>query len=110
MSAHIVKRRVRMKRFPVLALTLVVGFFASAASGAAAQFGRDDRREDGRVCLYQDDNYRGWEECYKVGDEVTGLKAGHNSQASSLRIYGRVRAIVYASDGFRGASAEFTND
>src|SRR5262249_9470055 len=33
-----------------------------------------------------------------------------NGQASSIRIYGRARVIVYSEEGFRGLSNEFTSD
>jgi hypothetical protein len=99
-----------MKRSSIIALTLVFSVFGIVRSGAA-QFGRNDRSGGSdRVCLYQDANYRGWEECYRVGDEVTSLNSGHNSQASSIRVYGRARAIVYAQGGFKGASTEFSSD
>jgi len=98
-----------MKRSSIITLALIFSVFGMVRSGAA-QFGRNDRGGEGRVCLYQDANYRGWEECYRAGDEVTSLSSGHNSQASSVRVYGRVRAIVYAQSGFKGASTEFTSD
>jgi hypothetical protein len=100
-----------MKRSSIIALSTALVLFTVAQLSVAAQINRNGRNnQDGRVCLYQNDNYSGWEECYKVGDEVTALQPGHNSQASSIRIYGRVRAIVYAENGFKGASTEFDSD
>jgi hypothetical protein len=70
---------------------------------AAAQFNRGGDR----VCLYQDNNYRGSDRCYAPGDEISDLR---NSRVSSIRIDGRARVIVYDDRGFRGDQVEFRND
>jgi len=98
-----------MKTSPIIALSLVLGLFAGAGSTAVAQGRENDRRQADRVCIYQDKNYNGWEQCYSVGDEVTSL-GGRNSNASSVRIYGRARIVVWADEGFRGNSTEFASD
>ena len=93
-----------------MALGLVLGLVNSMPSNAAGQFGREQvQRGNGRVCLYQNNNYTGWEQCYNVGDEITSM-GDRNSQASSVRIFGRVRLLVWAESGFRGASTEFDSD
>jgi len=70
---------------------------------ASAQNNRD------RVCVYQDIGYHGWEQCYKVGDEVASFDRRNNA-ISSIRVYGRARVTVYEDTEFRGKSAEFTSD
>jgi hypothetical protein len=64
------------------------------------------RRND-RVCVYRDNNFNGRERCYSPGDEISDIRS---SQISSIRVYGRARVIIYEDRGFRGRSAEFTND
>ena len=70
---------------------------------AAAQFNRGGDR----VCLYQDNNYRGNDRCYAPGDEIPDMR---NARISSIRIDGRARAIVYGDRDFRGNEVEFRND
>jgi hypothetical protein len=99
-----------MRMPSIMALGLVLGLVNSMPSKAAGQFGREQvQRGNGRVCLYQNSNYTGWEQCYNVGDEINSM-GDRNSQASSIRIFGRVHVQVWAESGFRGASTEFDTD
>jgi hypothetical protein len=86
--------------------------FAASAQDAAAQYGRgrgNDRGRADRVCFYQDVQYRGWEECYYPGDEVSNLNRRGNN-VSSIRVFGRSGVTVYDNSNFRGNSTEFTAD
>ena len=78
-------------------ITVTFLFVIWFAPSSAAQTGRDNRD---RVCFYQDIHFRGWEQCYQAGDEVTDLRQLKNA-ISSIRIYGRVRITVYDETEFR---------
>jgi hypothetical protein len=87
-------------------ITITFLFVIWFAPSSAAQTGRDNRD---RVCFYQDIHFRGWEQCYQAGDEVTDLRQLKNA-ISSIRIYGRARITVYDETEFRGNSVEFNSD
>lgn len=92
-----------MKRLTFL---MCVGILlAVSVAPAAAQGGR----EDDRVCFYRDVQYQGQAWCYRAGDELADLRDRRN-EISSLRIFGRARAIVFDEREFLGASDEFDMD
>ena len=95
-----------MKRCFALVFCLGISLGWASRSDAAPQFGRAG---GDRVCLYQDVQYRGWEECFNVGDEITDLRS-HRNSTSSIRVFGRARVVVYEHTGFEGESAEFSSD
>jgi hypothetical protein len=100
-----------MKTFWTLAIGALFSLSLAPESGAAPQFGRGRDRDEGRdrVCLYQDIQYQGWEQCYSNGDEIPSL-GGRSNAASSIRVFGRTRVTVYEDSNFRGRSAEFSSD
>jgi len=99
-----------MKTFSAFALGLLLSLALAPAVKAAPQFGARDRTQGrDRVCVYQDVNYVGWEQCYNVGDEVTSL-GSHKKAISSIRVYGRARVTVWEDPEFKGHSAEFSSD
>jgi Peptidase inhibitor family I36 len=99
-----------MKTFSAFALGLLFSLALAPQSGAAPQFGSRDRVQGrDRVCVYQDINFQGWEQCYSVSDEVTSL-GGRKKAISSIRVYGRARVTVWEDPEFKGHSAEFTSD
>jgi len=77
--------------------------------GARPQFGRNDNRSGDRVCVYQNNNYQGWEECFRPGDEVANLHS-HGNSISSIRVYGRAILTVYDGRNFDGPSAQIANE
>jgi peptidase inhibitor family I36 len=77
--------------------------------GAAPQFGRERTQGRDRVCVYQDIQYQGWQQCYVPGDEVPNL-GGQSNAISSIRVFGRARITAYENTNFRGRSADFTSD
>ena len=87
-------------------ITVTFLFVIWFAPSSSAQIGRDNRD---RVCFYQDIHFRGWEQCYQAGDEMTDLR-GQRNAISSIRIYGRARVTVYDETEFRGNSTEFNSD
>jgi hypothetical protein len=98
-----------MKKPLAFAFTLLFSIGLAPRATDAAQFGaRQDRAQNrDRICVYQDINYQGWEQCYVSGDEVGTLERRGNA-ISSIRIFGRGRVTVYDDTEFRGPSAEFT--
>jgi hypothetical protein len=99
-----------MKKLPAFVLALFFSLGLAPQLTAASQFGgaRERTQTRDRVCVYQDIQYQGWEQCYNAGDEVATLQR-RNRAVSSIRIYGRARVTVYEDTEFRGHSAEFTS-
>ncbi len=99
-----------MSRYWAFVLGLLIPVFWVPQTPAAPQFRRAEENQHGaRVCLYQDARYQGWEQCWAEGDEVRSL-ANHKAAASSIRIFGRARVLVWDETDFRGRSAEFASD
>lgn len=94
-----------MKTLATLALALSF-VFTTVHPLAAAQFGREQRNQ---VCVYEHNQYNGWEQCYSPGDEVTNLR-DHGDGIASFRVFGRVSITVYENGGFGGNSATFSSD
>lgn len=96
-----------------LAALMVVGLSSTAAPAFAQQARdrNDDResRESDRVCFYRDIEYQGPSWCYRAGDELADLR-NRGDEISSIRVFGRVRVVVWADKQFRGASDEFDRD
>jgi len=86
--------------------TLVVSLLA--ASPAMAQGGRNGRPAD-RVCVYENNNFQGWEQCFEVGDEVNDLR-GHNNAISSVRIFGNAVLTIYDNKNFGGQTVQISSD
>ena len=93
-----------MRTLQIFAIGVV---FSLTQLNAAPQFGgrQQDRNQD-RVCFYKDIQYQGTEQCYRPGDEVTTLQNQRNT-ISSIRIYGRVLVTVYDATSFDGHSMQF---
>src|ERR1051326_5787458 len=102
-------RSLAMKRISALALGLLFSVGLAPHSDAASQFGRERTNGRDRVCVYQDIQFHGWEQCYNAGDEVNNL-GNHGKAISSIRIYGRARVTVFEDTGMRGNSTEFSSD
>jgi hypothetical protein len=96
-----------MHKFWKLTLGSLAFFYAASSLGAAPQFGRQRGRQ-AQVCLYQDIQYRGAEQCFNAGDTVSTLQ-NMNGQPSSIRIYGDANVTVYDATNFRGHSTVFTS-
>jgi hypothetical protein len=78
-------------------------------ASARGQFGRNDNRSGDRVCVYQNNYFQGWEECYRPGDEVADLNA-HGNNISSIRVYGNAILTIYDGRNFAGPSAQITSE
>ena len=107
---RLLREELAMNRYWAFVLGLLIPVFWVAQSPAAPQFrGGEENQRGVRVCLYQDVRYQGWEQCWAEGDEVRSL-ANHKAAASSIRIYGRARVLVWDETDFHGRSAEFASD
>jgi hypothetical protein len=80
---------------------------AVTASGIYAQGRRGNRRD--AVCVYQNNYFQGWEECYAPGQEIPDLFT-RNSQISSIRVFGDAEVYIYDDKNFRGTASHFTAD
>jgi hypothetical protein len=92
---------------------MVLGFCLTAGqvfAQARDRNTRDDDRQGGdRVCFYRDIQFEGPSWCFRPGDELADLR-DRGDEISSIRIFGRVRVIVYDQDQFMGTSDEFDMD
>ena len=82
---------------------------AVTPTGAHAQFGRNGGPQGDRVCVYQNNNFQGWQECYRPGDEVGDLHSRDNN-ISSIRVYGNAIVSIYDDKNFRGDSRQITSE
>ena len=109
-QVRLLREEFAMSRYWAFVLGLLIPVFWAPQSPAAPQVRRAEENQHGaRVCLYQDARYQGWEQCWVEGDEVRSL-ANHKAAASSIRIFGRARVLVWDETDFRGRSAEFASD
>lgn len=103
-----------MKKHRGLIALMVLGLCVTAGQ-AFAQQGRDrnnrddDRQGGDRVCFFRDVQFEGPSWCFRPGDELADLR-DRGDEISSIRIFGRVRVIVYDLDEFMGTSDEFDTD
>jgi len=66
---------------------------------------RGQDRVDNGICVYQDANYQGRSTCWSVGEDIRDLRrAGWNDRISSIRIFGRARAVAFNDPDFRGGN------
>jgi hypothetical protein len=90
-------------------LVAVVVLLGSASTAIAQQWGRERAPRDG-ACFYKDPNYRGDYFCVAAGDELNRVPNDMNDQISSMKVFGRVEAIVYRDIRFDGRSSRFDSD
>jgi len=56
-----------------LILTLaLLGTFGAGSAGAQV-YRQDNRRAADRVCVYENNNYGGWEQCFSAGEQIGDL-------------------------------------
>jgi hypothetical protein len=99
-----------LRTVPALAVVaLMVLGLSLTADPAFAQGRRTDNDAGDRVCFFRDVNYGGPSWCFRPGDELADLR-DRGGEISSIRIFGRLRVVVYDEDEFLGASDEFDVD
>jgi hypothetical protein len=84
-------------------LGLVIGIFSVVSLTTAAQARRD------MVCVYENNNYSGWERCFMPGEQVGDLGSQGN-RISSIRVHGDAHITVFANKNFEGAAMEVGGD
>jgi hypothetical protein len=84
-------------------LGLIVAMLTAVSLNAAAQ-----RIRDG-ICVYEDNYFHGWEECFAVGDQIPDLQNRRN-KISSIRIYGNAEAVMYTNKNFDGVALDVRSD
>jgi hypothetical protein len=102
-----------MKQLCLVSMTvLTIGLTSVhvfAQQGRDRRDDRNDNRDGDRVCFYRDIQFAGPSWCYRAGDELADLR-DREDEISSIRIFGRVRVIVYDQEEFMGTSDEFDRD
>jgi len=84
-------------------LGLVIGIFSIASLTTTAQARRN------MVCVYENNNYGGWEQCFTPGEQIGDL-GSHGNKISSIRVYGDARLTVFTNKNFEGTSMEVGGD
>jgi hypothetical protein len=70
---------------------------------------RDDRRGSGKVCFYDQPNYRGNSFCMDQGQQLdTLVPSGWNDRIASAYAEGRVEVVVYNDINFRSLNLTLT--
>ena len=77
--------------------------------GRRGAFGRGSEPRRG-ACFYMDADYQGESFCLDAGEELRNLERRYNDEISSVRIFGRVRVVVYEDVSFSGARMTLTRD
>jgi hypothetical protein len=64
------------------------------------------------ICVYEEPNYQGRSECWSNGERLNDLgRLGNwSDRISSIRVFGRARAVAYRDIGFRGESLVIDRD
>jgi hypothetical protein len=95
-----------MKKLTLM-LSLFVGISLALSTSASGQSGRSTSRA--QVCVYENNFFGGWQQCFNQGDEIPDL-GSHRGKISSIRLYGDARVIIFADKDFRGASMDVASD
>jgi len=64
------------------------------------------------ICVYDRPNYQGRSQCWSGGETLSdlGQQGNWSDRISSIRVFGRMTAVVYRDVGLRGASFVVTGD
>ncbi len=63
------------------------------------------------VCFYRETTYGGDAYCVRAGDQLPSLPGEWNGQASSMKLFGRVRDVeVFTDRDYRGRSSRISRD
>ena len=90
-----------------LILTLgLLGIFGAVTLSAGPQVNRLDAN---RVCVFEHNNYGGWQQCFNAGEQIGDL-GSHGNKISSIRLYGNARVNVFTDKNFKGTSLQVTSN
>jgi hypothetical protein len=109
-----------MKTFSALTLGMLFSLSFPTQSGAAPQLGA---REPQRIelpkfqlsqgaCVYDRPNYKGREQCWNVGQDLSDLGRFYNwsGKISSIRVFGFTTVVLYRDIQYRGESIVIDQD
>lgn len=65
--------------------------------------------QEGRVCIYEHPNYKGWEQCF-TEDQANFKYLGINDEVSSLRIFGGIQVKLYQNAHYQGMGYLYTEN
>jgi Peptidase inhibitor family I36 len=83
---------------------VIVSMVAVSASAQTRGGGVRDQ-----VCVYENNNYTGWQQCFAPGDQIPDL-GDHRNKISSIRVFGDARLLAFADKNFQGVSLDVAND
>jgi peptidase inhibitor family I36 len=89
-----------------LTLGLLIGTLVVASLTLSAQQRRNERDQ---VCVYENNHFGGWQQCFLPGEQIGDLGA-HRNQISSIRVFGDARAIAYLDRNFEGTALDVNSD
>jgi hypothetical protein len=96
-----------MKKLTLI-LSLVFVTMGMVALSASAQSVRGGGVRS-QVCVYENNNFGGWQQCFAPGDQIPDL-GDHRNNISSIRIFGDARLLAYMDRNFQGVSLDVATD
>jgi hypothetical protein len=91
-------------------LTLILGLaFVTVAMVAVSAGAQSRGAVRNQVCVYENNNFSGWQQCFAPGDQIPDL-GDHRNKISSIRIFGDARLLAFADKNFQGVSLDVAAD
>lgn len=88
-------------------LTYVFGLAFVISSMVAVSATAQSRRD--QVCVYENNNFSGWQQCFAPGDAIPDL-GDHRNKISSIRVFGDARLLAFADRNFGGTALDVASD
>src|SRR5262245_59588867 len=102
-----IEREAVMKQLTLI-LSLVFVSIGMVALSATAQNVRGGSVRS-QVCVYENNNYTGWQQCFAPGDQIPDL-GEHRNKISSIRVFGDARLLAFMDRNFQGTSLDVATD
>jgi hypothetical protein len=91
-------------------LTLTLGSLLGIIVIASLTVSAQDRRNSrDQICVYENNHFGGWQQCFLPGEQIGDLGA-HRNQISSIRVFGEARAQVFMDRNFEGTVLDVNSD
>jgi hypothetical protein len=71
---------------------------------------RREREPRNGACFYVNENFGGQSFCLSSGENERNVGGRFNDRITSIRIFGRARAVIFTDQNFRGRSQEINRD
>src|SRR5262245_31093822 len=82
-------------------LTLILGLaFVTVAMVALSASAQTRGAVRNQVCVYENNNFNGWQQCFAPGDQIPDL-GDHRNKISSIRVFGDARLLAFADKNFQ---------